>query len=168
MTSSGGFMTMALRQFGRLPESMRHAIVGFSSPAHRVGTVALITSGEEFLLCRHSYCEGWSLPGGMIGWNETPEDCVRREVREEVDLEVKISAAPDVQSTHKPRRILFAFQVELDGCEASDASAVSAEIEEAKWFRFDDPPELLWWADEIKEWFEQVREERIAGAATLS
>ncbi|MFT7649194.1 MAG: 8-oxo-dGTP diphosphatase [Candidatus Poriferisodalaceae bacterium] len=161
-------MPMALRQFGRLPESVRHVIVGLSSPAHRVGTVALITSGDEFLLCRHSYRDGWSLPGGMMGWKEAPEDCVLREVQEEVGLDVKISKEPDVQITQDPRRILFAYQVELDGSTADDAHPVSAEIEEAKWFRFDDPPALHWWSDEVGTWFEKVREERLAAAGTIN
>jgi 8-oxo-dGTP diphosphatase len=32
----------------------------------------------------------WEFPGGKLNTNETPEDCIFREIREELDIEVEI------------------------------------------------------------------------------
>jgi ADP-ribose pyrophosphatase YjhB (NUDIX family) len=55
---------------------------------------AAIMRGSEILLIRQlEYKDGrtyWLLPGGGREGNESEEDCVRREMREETDLEVQI------------------------------------------------------------------------------
>lgn len=55
-----------------------------------VGVSAVILNGAgEVLLLRHSYGpEVWGLPGGGMKPGEDPEQCVRREVREELGLEL--------------------------------------------------------------------------------
>ncbi|HPE74948.1 MAG TPA: (deoxy)nucleoside triphosphate pyrophosphohydrolase [Draconibacterium sp.] len=32
----------------------------------------------------------WEFPGGKLNTNETPEDCIFREIREELDIEIEI------------------------------------------------------------------------------
>lgn len=32
----------------------------------------------------------WEFPGGKLNKNETPEDCIFREIREELDIEIEI------------------------------------------------------------------------------
>lgn len=55
---------------------------------------AAILRGDEILLIKHrEHADGrayWVLPGGGIEAGETELDCVRREVREETNLEVRI------------------------------------------------------------------------------
>lgn len=57
---------------------------------------AAIMRGVEILLIRHrEHADGrsyWVLPGGGIEAGETEIECVRREVREETNLEVNVEA----------------------------------------------------------------------------
>jgi ADP-ribose pyrophosphatase YjhB (NUDIX family) len=128
-------MVPLLRLFGLLPESVRHRVIGWSSPAFRVGTVGVLRDGDRILLARHSYRPGWSLPGGMLGWRETPLTSVVRELREEcgVTTEAVDSALPVF--ARRPRRVVMAFPMRLAaGVDASDVRPASPEIVEVAWF----------------------------------
>lgn len=58
----------------------------FKLPLCGVSVVIHNTSGE-ILLLRHSYGPDlWALPGGGLNRGEHPEECARREVREEIGL----------------------------------------------------------------------------------
>lgn len=43
----------------------------------------------EVLLCELAYKREWDLPGGVVDPNESPADCVAREVREELGIAVR-------------------------------------------------------------------------------
>lgn len=139
-----GLKPFLLRQFGRLPMSLRHFIVGRTSPAYRVGTIAVITTDDgRVLLARHSYRHGWGLPGGMLGWNEEPLETIHREVEEELGLKVAVGGPDVVEHRRTPRRIEWYFDLRLaEGMTPEDAVANSPEIEEVGWFAVDDLPEL--------------------------
>jgi 8-oxo-dGTP pyrophosphatase MutT (NUDIX family) len=49
---------------------------------------------RRVLLIRHSYIGGWHLPGGGVDRNETLVEAARREVREEVGLEIACDPQP--------------------------------------------------------------------------
>jgi len=134
---------LLLRQFGRLPVSVRHRIVGFTSPAYRVGTAAILLSeAGELLLVKHSYRDGWGLPGGMIGWKEEPRDTIVREVREELGISVAEAGEPHIEHARASRRIEWFFDLRLDGLTVEDVKINSPEIEELRWFPLDDLPLL--------------------------
>lgn len=58
------------------------------APIAGVSVVVTNMTGDVLLL-RHSYGpEVWALPGGGLKPGEDPEDCARREVREELGLEL--------------------------------------------------------------------------------
>jgi 8-oxo-dGTP diphosphatase len=61
-----------------------------------VGVGAIIIKGEEVLLARRGKEPGygkWSIPGGAGKLGETLEEAVIREVREEVNLAIRVEAA---------------------------------------------------------------------------
>ena len=61
--------------------------------APRVGVGAVIVDGDRVLLVKRGQppSQGkWSIPGGLIHLGERLEDAVRREIREECDLEVRL------------------------------------------------------------------------------
>ena len=50
------------------------------------GVICLILSGDELLLIRHTYGHSaWTLSGGGLKKNESKEEAVKREVKEEWD-----------------------------------------------------------------------------------
>lgn len=128
-------MVPLLRLFGMLPESVRHRVIGWSSPAFRVGTVGVVRDGDRILLARHSYRPGWSLPGGMLGWRETPLTSVVRELREECGVTTEPVAGALPVFARRPRRVVMAFPMRLAaGVDASDVRPASPEIVEVAWF----------------------------------
>jgi 8-oxo-dGTP pyrophosphatase MutT (NUDIX family) len=99
------------------------------------GVKCVLTCGDEILLVRHTYgrTRSWELPGGGVKRGESPPDAARREVREELGIELGELA---------PLGELFA---RIDGkrdrlwCFAAEPGDVAidldqAEIAECRWF----------------------------------
>jgi 8-oxo-dGTP diphosphatase len=58
----------------------------------RIGIEVLVLKSGRFLLLKRtgSHGEGtWCPPGGHLEFQESPEDCARREVREEAGIRIK-------------------------------------------------------------------------------
>lgn len=58
-------------------------------------TAAVIVSGGKFLICRRpegKSCAGlWEFPGGKTEPGESGEECIKREIREELAAEIAVS-----------------------------------------------------------------------------
>jgi NAD+ diphosphatase len=107
------------------------------SPAMMV----LVTRGHEVLLARANRFPAamFSALAGFVEPGETIEDCIRREVREEVGVEVANITYFASQSWAFPHSLMIAFTAEYAGGEiAPDAT----EIAEARWFACDAMPSL--------------------------
>jgi NAD+ diphosphatase len=103
--------------------------------------MALVTRGRELLLARsHRFVNGvYSALAGFVEPGETVEDCVRREVREEVGVEVDAIAYFASQSWSFPHSLMIAFTAEWA---AGDIRLEDAEIADARWFALDALPPL--------------------------
>ena len=78
----------------------------------RVSADALIRdSTGRILLVEPGYKPGWDMPGGMAEANESPAACVRREVREELGLDLPAGSmlCVDWVRPHGPWDDLLAF-----------------------------------------------------------
>ena len=95
--------------------------------------MALVTRGRELLLARaHRFAPGmYSALAGFVEPGETIEDCVRREVREEVGVEVGQVTYFASQSWAFPHSLMIAFTAEYAG---GELRLEDAEIAEARWF----------------------------------
>ncbi|WP_433358886.1 NUDIX domain-containing protein [Streptosporangium sp. CA-115845] len=73
--------------------------------------VLLRDAAGRLLLVRPTYKEGWDLPGGMAEANESPTEAARRELSEELGLDIPLKAllCVDWVAPHGPWDDLMAF-----------------------------------------------------------
>src|SRR3954471_20379440 len=57
-------------------------------PITTVGALIFNPSREVLMIRTHKWSNLWGIPGGKIKLNESAEDALRREVREETGLEI--------------------------------------------------------------------------------
>ena len=103
--------------------------------------MALVTRGREILLARSTrFATGmYSALAGFVEPGETIEDCVRREVREEVGIEIDDLRYFASQSWAFPHSLMIAYTAEYAGGELRPEEA---EIADARWFALDALPLL--------------------------
>lgn len=103
--------------------------------------IVLITRGDEILLARSPrFVTGvYSTLAGFVEPGESAEDCVRREVMEEVQVKVRHIKYMGSQCWPFPHSMMLGFHAEY---ESGDIVPQAEEIEDARWFRIDDLPPL--------------------------
>ena len=109
------------------------------------GVKAVLTHHGAVLLVQHTYGpRRWELPGGGLRRRETPLDGVRREVREElgIDLAEPALLACGTGSGRALNRVVSVFAAELP---SADVAPDPHEIARARWYRRDELPPRLGW-----------------------
>lgn len=112
-----------------------------SFPRISPAVLAVVRRGDRLLLARNaSFKAGtWSVLAGFVEPGETLEGCVRREVREEVSIEVEPRAYLGSQPWPFPDQLMLGLSAEwVSGELAPDG----VEIAEAGWFGPGDLPPL--------------------------
>ncbi len=112
-----------------------------SYPRISPSMIVLITRGDDILLARsprfvtgvYSTLAGFAEPG------ESAEDCVRREVMEEVQVTVRNIRYMGSQCWPFPHSMMLGFHAEY---ESGDIVPQADEIEDAQWFNVHDLPPL--------------------------
>ena len=112
-----------------------------SYPRVSPAMMALVTRGRELLLARSArFAPGvYSALAGFVEPGETIEDCIRREVREEVGVEVGEPVYFASQSWAFPHSLMIAYTAEYAG---GAIRLDDPEIEDARWFALDALPKL--------------------------
>jgi 8-oxo-dGTP diphosphatase len=106
------------------------------------GVRCVLMRGGEVLLVRHTYGDRrWSLPGGLMRRSEAPEVTARREMREELGLD--ISAWRDLghirfTGTERARHVVACLAATAPD---EELKLNAAEIGEMAWFPRDALPE---------------------------
>jgi len=103
--------------------------------------IVLITHGDEVLLARSpGFPPGlYSTLAGFVEPGESMEECVIREVREEVGIEVTNIQYITSQSWPYPHSMMIGFHAEYA---SGDIVLEEREIEDARWFHLDELPTL--------------------------
>ena len=126
----------------RAPKALRRWTVRFSHPRFAVTAGAIVTDSHgRVLLLKHRFRpgSGWGLPGGFIEQGEQPEEGLRRELREEILLEVEQLKLFTVRAFKTPKQVEIVFMGQAVG----NPDELSFEIQEAAWFLPGSfPPEL--------------------------
>lgn len=136
------------RLIGRLPERARVVLTGIRSPAYRLGSsCAIVRDDGSWLLVRHSYRPGWSLPGGGLAGAEDPEATARREMREELGVEVELGDPFPVVDAHY-RRLTFLFPATIA---SGEPRVCTPELEEIGWFHPASLPEPDRWLRQVAD-----------------
>jgi 8-oxo-dGTP diphosphatase len=114
-----------------MPGPLKRAAVRVGAPSYTAGAVCVLEHDGAVLFLWQPHREGWSLPGGLMGKHEEPADAVRREVAEEVGLDIDPGDAVTVRVDAARQVIDVVFRVVL---EERPELALATEARKAEWF----------------------------------
>ncbi|HLE96206.1 MAG TPA: NUDIX hydrolase [Candidatus Thermoplasmatota archaeon] len=104
-------------------------------------TGAMILDRDEILVVKASrgFTKGfWNIPGGFVLYGEAPEDGVRREVREEVGLEIEVVRPVGVYTMRFQSPYFLRAHVFLCRAATRETTPDPDEIAEVTWMSLDD------------------------------
>ncbi len=103
--------------------------------------IVSVTKGDEILLAHNSTFPDnlYSVLAGFVDQNETLEECVEREIFEEVGLKVKNIKYYSSQFWGFTSSLMIGFTAEYD---SGDIVVDGKEIMKASWFKKDNLPEI--------------------------
>ena len=105
---------------------------------------AVIRSGDKVFATQRGYGEfegGWEFPGGKIELGETPEQALRREIKEELDTEIEVGERIDTVEYDYPK---FHLSMDCFWCSIIHGDLVLLEAEDSKWLTKDTLYSVEW------------------------
>ncbi len=126
----------------RVPRWVRRFGVLLTEARFTVTAAAVVFDARgRILLLQHRFRpgSGWGIPGGFIQPREQPEAAIRRELREEIGLEIEVARIAFIRTLQKYRQIEIVFHCTPKGT----PSLRSFEISRAEWFALNSLPEHL-------------------------
>lgn len=121
----------------------------------RQGTVCFFIKGNQTLLALIEYGPNdrkWNGVGGVVDHNESPEDCVIREIKEEIDI---IVHSQDLKKAFEIKDHDFLLHVFITHKWEREPLLKDKTLKELKWFPIDNLPYDQMHADN-KDWLPQV------------
>lgn len=125
-----------------LPSPVRYRLIRIGQQRFTVTTaVTIFDEAGRVLLLDHVFRphSGWGVPGGFLNNDEQPEEGVRREIREEIAIELEDVEILFARSLGRLRQVEIFFRARAVGV----PQPRSFEIRRAEWFTPDAlPPDL--------------------------
>lgn len=118
---------------------------------------AVIVNENRVFATQRGYGEfkdGWEFPGGKIEPGETPQEALKREIKEELDAEVEVGELLDTVEYDYPT---FHLSMKCFFCAIKSGELVLKEHEAAKWLTAETLDSVEWLpadrglAEKIKE-----------------
>ena len=106
------------------------------------GARAIILNEANILLVKNINVNHWSLPGGKIDKEETPEECLLRELKEELALSISktdYKLGEYLSNQEGKRDMVYIFVIKL----FSSTFQKQWELQDAQWFPLSRLPENL-------------------------
>lgn len=124
------------------PRRLRWWSVRLTQPKFTVTAGAVIQDNEgRVLLVDHVFRKqfSWGIPGGFLNAGEQPEEAVRRELIEEIRLELETAEIALARTLARSQQIEIVFRCRPRG----KPEAQGQEVRSAEWFALDSLPEGL-------------------------
>ena len=115
-------------------------------PKKRVAAGALFFNpAGEILLVKPTYQEGWGIPGGVVEMDEAPKHGCRREIREELGVDLSVGSLLVVDYTSASESIGDSLQFVFDGgiLGPAEVARLCLPEEELSQYRFVSTEEAL-------------------------
>lgn len=111
------FVELLATIFNRVPVRWQRRILDRAHPRFLVGVNGLGVTGDgRVILARHRFgAPQWRLLGGFIGRDESFQDALRREIREETGLEVEVGPILEANTGHRWARVEVAYAYRVTG-----------------------------------------------------
>ena len=109
----------------------------------RVVAAIIFNQGKVFATQRGygEFKDGWEFPGGKIEPGETPEEAIKREIKEELDTEIEVVKFLDTVEYDYPE---FHLSMDCFICKVISGDLVLKEHEAAKWLKKENLDSVDW------------------------
>lgn len=109
----------------------------------RVVAAIIFNQGKVFATQRGygEFKDRWEFPGGKIEPGETPEEAIKREIKEELDTEIEIVKFLDTVEYDYPK---FHLSMDCFICKVVSGDLVLKEHEAAKWLTKENLDSVDW------------------------
>lgn len=105
---------------------------------------AVIVDGDKVFATQRGYGDfkgGWEFPGGKIEVGETPQEALIREIKEELEVDIKVGDLIDTVEYDYPT---FHLSMDCFWAEIVSGNLVLREHEAAKWLIKDELDSVAW------------------------
>lgn len=108
-----------------------------------VVAAVIMKDGKVFATQRGygEFKDGWEFPGGKVEAGESPEEALRREIREELEVEVNVGDLIDTIEYDYPA---FHLSMKCYACTFAGGSPHLLEHEAARWLSADQLDSVAW------------------------
>ena len=94
---------------------------------------AIIIHNNQVFATQRGYGDfkgGWEFPGGKIEENETPEEALVREIKEELEMDIEVGKLLDIVEYDYPK---FHLTMKCYVCKMKNSKFILNEHEDARW-----------------------------------